>query len=705
MLMKKIRNYYFIFLALILSIIFFYPLIFSNKTFFFRDIQAWFYPMKYFLSTSLRAGNIPFWCPNYYCGSPFMNDLQSGVFYPFSIVFALFPFPLSFNIYIILHIVLGFCFFYLFIKGIGLSRQSALITTISYCYGGYTIATINTLNNLTTLIWLPAILWSFQNAAAKGHKSGYFFTVLFLCMSILGGEPQLFILTAGLVFFYGLAFIPDETSGINSRTKYAVIILFLIISSILITMVQLGPAYMDYQLSARLGGMTYEEATKFSLNFEMLKHLLIPLHFSPTFATDPATLKNFFPGPGQMPWLLTIYPGFMIVPMVTFGLVFNFSKRVLFWLIVFCITLVLALGHNTPAYYIFFNIFPFFRFPEKFMFLASFSLLVMAAYGLDRVFSLLKQKPVRPKFLFFLMALTIFADLYVNHKDLNPLCESSFLTSHHPGLQPIIDDPETFRVYADTESAFPDFGQDTIFNHHIRWQTLLMPNLGIIHSLNHVGGTAGLELRYQYLITEMLSKPWEEKIRFLKLSNVKYIISSKPLDKNPHLSGQIKKISAIVYEIEGYLPRAWVVGRLHRIKKGSIDELIDDSFDSGYSALAKGKIVDRYNDPSYNEISHIAYLNNNRIHIELTAKKPGILMLSESSYPGWRVFVNGKEKKCLWLNLLFQGVEIEKGRPRIDFIYQPKYFGLFLLISLCSTALFLLSWFGYWFFSKNVTKS
>ena len=339
--LEKLKAYYYILLALILAAIFFYPAIISDKTFWLRDIHRWFYPMKYFLATSLKNGNIPFWCPNYFCGSPFISDLQSGVFYPVSIVFALFPFPLSFNIYIILHIVLGFCFFYLFIKGIGLSRESAFITSISYCYGGYTIATINTLNNLTTLIWLPAILWSFQKATTKGHKSGYFFTVLFLCMAILGGEPQLFILTAGLFFLYGLTFVDDETPGIGSRIKNAALILFLITSSVLLTMIQLGPAYMDYQLSTRLGGMSFHEASRFSLNFERLQHFLFPLRFSHTFTTDPASLSSFFPGNDKMPWLLTIYPGFMIVPTVFFGLFFGFSKRILFWLIIFCITCLL----------------------------------------------------------------------------------------------------------------------------------------------------------------------------------------------------------------------------------------------------------------------------------------------------------------------------------------------------------------------------
>jgi membrane protein YfhO len=698
---EKLKDYHYIFLAIILAVLFFYPAIISDKTFWFRDIHKWFYPMKYFLATSLKSGNIPFWCPNYYCGSPFMSDLQSGVFYPVSIVFALFPFPFSFNIFIILHIVLGFCFFYLFIKGIGLSSKSALITSISYCYGSYTIATINTLNNLTTLIWLPAILWSFQRTKSKGHKSGFFLTVLFLCMAILGGEPQLFILSTGLLLLFGLFFIPREPSGLQVIAKDTAMIFFLVASAVLITLVQLYPTYMDYQHSIRLGGISYEEATGWSLNLDMLKHFFLPLRFPADFATDPATLINFFPGDKEIPWLLTIYPGFMIVPAAFLGAFFASSKRVLLWVIVFFISLILALGNDTPLYYAFYKLFPFFRFPAKFFFLTSFSLLVIAAYGLDRLFAFLKKKGIGSHLLFFSFAFILTADLYIAHKNLNPLTDSSFYDYYHPSLKPIIEDTGHFRVYLHDDFTVPSINKETIINSHIRFQMFLGPNLGIIHNLCQVTGTSPLELRYQYVIAEILMKnPWEEKLRLLRLSNVKYIITSQRLDKHTELAGQVERINPFVYKIKDYLPRAWILGKLLPIREGTGKELTDGSFDPLTSALAKGKIVEKYNEPSYKKISRIEY-DGSKVHIELTVEKPRILMLSESSYPGWRVFVDGKEKPCLWLNLLFQGVEIEKGRHQVTFVFRPKYFGLFSAISLSALAIFFLCWLYFRFSAKK----
>jgi uncharacterized membrane protein YfhO len=76
----------------------------------------------------------------------------------------------------------------------------------------------------------------------------------------------------------------------------------------------------------------------------------------------------------------------------------------------------------------------------------------------------------------------------------------------------------------------------------------------------------------------------------------------------------------------------------------------------------------------------------------VTSEREGILVLSESSFPGWRVFVNGKEKECLWLDLLFQGVEIEKGKSTIEFRFRPTGFRLYGFVSLASFLLFLGGW-------------
>jgi hypothetical protein len=687
--LHKIFRGHCLWVAIGLNLLFLHPILFSGKTLFVRDIHRLFYPMKSFLTAALKSGSMPFWCSSIFCGSPFMSDMQAGVFYPPSLLFILLPLPWSFNVYVALHVFLALCFFYLFIKGMGLSKEAALLTSVSYGFGSYVISSVNLLNNLSTLIWLPAVLWSFERARKKGSPSTYLLTVLFLSLGILGAEPQLFLLTVSVFFLYACIGTSQTPSLSASFVRRSAVPLVLILFAVTLTAVQWGPTFGDYQLSIRSGGLSYEEASRHSLHLGMLKHLMVPLHFPADFATDPASFDGFFPGKETLPWLLSPYPGMVIAPLALLGLLAGFSERKVFWFVTFLVTLVLALGNTTPVYRIFYRICPFFRFPDKFFFLSSFSLLVLAAYGLDRLRTFAASKGIPMGALTLTLTGLLIADLYVNHRHLNPYWDASFYQMHHTALRPILDDTETFRIHVDPAVLTrPPSPEQSIAHYHIQWQMMLAPNLGSLHGLDHVGGALGLELRYQHLITELLLEPWASKIRFLRLANTKYIITHEELHRTEALKNCVERVNGLVYKIKDTCPRAWLVGELHFLNKGTGHELINGSFEPRTTALSNSAVAADYSTPFFRKVDDITYLESGQIHIELFAEKPSILVLSESSYPGWRVFVDGKERECLWLNLLFQGVAVEAGKHEVEFVFIPKHFGFFAWVSLVSLVFF-----------------
>jgi hypothetical protein len=391
----------------------------------------------------------------------------------------------------------------------------------------------------------------------------------------------------------------------------------------------------------------------------------------------------------------------LIAPLAFLGVLTGFSKRKAFWLITFSVTLVLALGSRTPVHRIFHLFFPFFRFPDKFLFLSTFSLLVLAAYGFERFMSFARNKGIPIGAFTLVVTVFLIADLYINHRHVNPFWDASLYEAHHTALRPILDDEETFRIHVDPAVLTHPPAQRSITHYHVQWQMMLAPNLGLLHGLYHVGGVLGLELRYQHLITELLLEPWSSRIHFLRLANTKYIITNQELDQKEELKNGVEKVNGLVYKIKDYCPRAWLVGKLHPLKKGTGHELINGSFDPKTSALSNSPTAARYGTPFFREIDHIIYSGNGRIHIELFAEEPSVLVLSESSYPGWRVFVDGEERECLWLNLLFQGVEVGPGKHDVEFIFRPKHFYLFVLVSLLSLALYLFLWIRMVFVSRK----
>jgi len=479
------------------------------------------------------------------------------------------------------------------------------------------------------------------------------------------------------------------------------IVLFVLVA-LLVAAAQLGPAFADYTISIRTEGFTFQEAARLSLQPSMLKHLLLPLVFPPHFETDPNFFTRFFPGSSGTPWLLTLYPGMIILPLAALSLLSGLRKRVLLWLLAFVLSLALALGENAPLFRFFYSVFPAFRFPEKFLFPAAFSLLLMAAYGFQDLLSRLEKKKRSANPLFLGLFVFLVLDLFWAHRNLNPVRDSAFYQAYDPLLQTILHDPSHFRVYRDPDRIAPRGVNATILEHHRQWQMLLMPNLGILHHLNHVDGITGLELRYQYLITQMLERPWSQRIRFLKLANVKYIISRENLEEHKDLVDELERISPLVLKVKKPLPRAWVVGQVLPMMRGSVEELLEPTFDPSFQVIAGGSIPNMSQPGFFKEADSVRYEKDGRIRIRVTSDRPGILVLSESSYPGWRVFVNGQERACLWLNLLFQGVELASGQNEIVFEFRPARFPVFVFVSLVSLCIVLwIIFFASFFFRKK----
>ncbi len=70
-----------------------------------------------------------------------------------------------------------------------------------------------------------------------------------------------------------------------------------------------------------------------------------------------------------------------------------------------------------------------------------------------------------------------------------------------------------------------------------------------------------------------------------------------------------------------------------------------------------------------------------RIIIETDAARPGLLVLTDTFYPGWRVTVDGTPADLLQANYLFRGVYVPAGAQRVEFTYHPAPFRRGLLVS------------------------
>jgi uncharacterized membrane protein YfhO len=60
-----------------------------------------------------------------------------------------------------------------------------------------------------------------------------------------------------------------------------------------------------------------------------------------------------------------------------------------------------------------------------------------------------------------------------------------------------------------------------------------------------------------------------------------------------------------------------------------------------------------------------------RVEIDVQAERPGLLVLSDTYFPGWRAWVDDVETEILRANGLFRAVALSAGVHRVRFEYRP----------------------------------
>jgi len=125
----------------------------------------------------------------------------------------------------------------------------------------------------------------------------------------------------------------------------------------------------------------------------------------------------------------------------------------------------------------------------------------------------------------------------------------------------------------------------------------------------------------------------------------------------------------------------------------AIDYLTQKNIDVNTNVVIETTKVS--NNPECNpELASIKYENvqidlisdqPNILHLIVNAPRSGLLVISDTWYPGWQVSVNGLSKEILHGNYLFRAILLEPGKNDVIFSYFPKSFLYGCFISLLGT--------------------
>jgi hypothetical protein len=348
------------------------------------------YPFREFGAASLKSGNgVPLWNPYLMGGVPYVAAMAGDIFYPTFLLRMIMPTDLAMTWSFMIHVFLAGFFTYLFLRAWGLRFLPSVLGGVAYLMCGPLAAYVSPGHDgkLYVSTLLPLALLLIIRGVRDGRNWAWGAFAFVIGLGVLSPHPQLLqymLLTCGAFALY-LAFaeqeLPDGTRVRLDRrvgTKRLLFALGAVLLGAVIGAVQFLPVREYVPFSPRAGGRDYEYATSFSLPIEEMINFYLP-EFS-------GILEHYW-GRNRI-HLHSEYLGAATLFLAGLGLTSERKGFRWFWIGTLIVSLLWALGGNTPFYHLVYAVVPgskFFRAPSTMLFLVGFSTSVLAALGAERL--------------------------------------------------------------------------------------------------------------------------------------------------------------------------------------------------------------------------------------------------------------------------------------------------------------------------------
>ncbi|GAB4539094.1 MAG: hypothetical protein Kow0063_27600 [Anaerolineae bacterium] len=417
----------------ILPLIFFWKLVFTNLILVGIDSFLYFYPYKAYVAQALLSGRFPLWNPHLFMGAPLFANMQTAVLYPLHWPFLWLTAPKQVAASIVLHVILAGLGMLLYVRrSLRLNRAGALAAAVVFALGGFVGAQVEHINQLNVIAWLP---WAFLllDMAGRGTRRvvSKLGLGLVIALMLLAGHAQATYICLAGVGVYAVAggwgqergksqigesanqriskhlhcaqaqvsanqqrgkWADRQIAGGNtrrlvpagwgvylvSRVPYISVFLVAIVMATLLAAVQLLPTFELARLSVRAGGLPYREVVAFSLRPWQLHYSLLP-----PFGVD---LGQVF---GEAYSEYVAYVGLVGLGLAALGLLRRWRwAGARFAALLAVLGLFLGTGGFNPFYYILYIIIPgfdLFRAPARWMLLYAFGVAILAGIGMQEI--------------------------------------------------------------------------------------------------------------------------------------------------------------------------------------------------------------------------------------------------------------------------------------------------------------------------------
>jgi hypothetical protein len=312
---------------------------------------------------------------------------------------------------------------------------------------------------------------------------------------------------------------------------------------------------------------------------------------------------------------------------------------------------------------------------------------LLLAIAVAVLFSLWKAGKIRGRLFQILLVGLVFFDLATAHRFYSLTLDPRVVDSARPILTPSMKDEGRFFYMIRSRDVHPNayaLNQKS-FHDTISFAFAgLIPNTGVLHGMEYLQELDPLRRKpYEQFLRAADKFTPEQLLRLLGALHVKYVHSFEPLaEVGIKLVQFAPEYPIRLYEIENVIPKVYLTsgvvieadpGRaLARLSKASFNPrrevILEERIPTGGSEDLQGH-------------AEISRYTNTAVQIRSKLTTPGVLVLADSYYPGWKLYVDGKESHLLRANLFFRGAFLEQGDHSIEFRFRPCSFFIGAFIS------------------------
>jgi hypothetical protein len=690
--------------AVILFVLFFPAIIAPSTQYLFgwdtMDIQ---YFTRSFYHQIMVSGQIPWWNPHQFAGTPFAAGVDGPIFfYPLSLLFVLLPVAQALTWFYIIHIGIAMSGMYLLMRKF-VQAKSAWISGIVFGLSGYFIPRVltGTAGNLASASFLPIVFWGFfRTFEAKGTKATYSAVTcaaILLCLQFLAGDQRMALYTMMGVSVAAVVF-PIWTHTIRPLIQVATG------SAIgyLLSAIQSVPILEFMQLSGRGKIPSYSYASSGSLTPDRLWEIVYPL--AQRFFPNTQNYPPFPEGP--------FYAGIIPILIACAGAIFLAisakrlshtvqGKRLLVIGAIFVGILVFAfwvsLGNSSPidVFYLFWKYVPMFSFvriPTRFFLLFVFGISGLVGLAVSQI---------RNRYFQIGIACVILIELF-------PFARSYLLMSgtpelrHNAELTQILKQQKFTRVhpnyfYTERLGNSMDMNAASVDGYFSTqgYSPLILSSYVDFYNAAcltyDATGTLGMN---QLPPMATLDSPC------LDFLNVKYIYGNGGTTAASD-TGRFKLVVDNpynwfrLYENTTALPRFFMaptavfyantdsVARALTSQSADIREsvLLVDQKKAGTNPIERAACL-----TARGNVRVVSY-GINAITLGTDTPCDAYLVSSEVMYPGWEATIDGKPASIETGNLAFRSVFVPAGAHTVEMKYSPRIFWIGGAISFMTIAL------------------